>query len=60
MNETDVHEQARMLYEAHGAKAVAEAAQKAAALEKSGKSAEAKDWRRIEAALRQMQGAHES
>jgi hypothetical protein len=46
--------------EAHGDKAIAEAAQKASALEKQGESENAETWRHIEAALKLMRGAHES
>jgi len=50
---------ARELFEAHGPKAIAEAAQRAAAMEKNGKPDEAKTWRRIEAALKEMAGPHQ-
>ena len=46
--------------EAHGDKAVAEAAQKASALEKQGESEQAETWRHIEAALKLMRGPHET
>jgi hypothetical protein len=46
--------------EAHGDKAVAEAAQKACALEKQGENEQAETWRHIEAALKLMRGPHES
>ena len=48
------------LLEAHGAKAVAEAAQKARALEEQGKLEDAESWRRIESALQLMIGPHQS
>ena len=48
------------LMEAHGARAVVEAAQKAVAFEKSADAAQARVWRQIEAALKQMQGPHET
>lgn len=60
MQEIDIHDFARQLLEAHGDKAVAEAAQRACALEKEGKNEEAKTWRHIEAALKTMRGPHES
>jgi hypothetical protein len=60
MAETDIHEYARQLLEAHGDKAVAEAAQKACALEQQGASEQAETWRHIEAALKAMRGPHES
>ncbi|MCB1515815.1 MAG: hypothetical protein H6876_06740 [Hyphomicrobiaceae bacterium] len=55
---TEIQQQARMLLDAHGDKAVAEAAQKAKSLEESGATAEAQVWRKIEAALKQMRGPH--
>jgi hypothetical protein len=60
MQEIDVYEYARQLMDAHGDKAVAEVAQKAAALEKQGQGDEAETWRHIEAALKLMRGPHES
>ncbi len=55
---TEIQQQARMLVEAHGDKALAEAAQKAKSLEDSGETEEAKVWRKIEAAIKQMRGPH--
>ncbi len=55
---TEIQQQARMLVEAHGDKAVAEAAQKAKTLEDSGATEEAKVWRKIESAIKQMRGPH--
>ncbi len=55
---TEIQEHARKLLEAHGDKAVAEAAQKAKSLEDSGAAEEALVWRKIEAALKQMRGPH--
>jgi hypothetical protein len=60
MQEIDIHDYARQLLEAHGDKAVAEAAQRASTFEKEGKSEEAETWRHIEAALKMMRGPHES
>jgi len=51
---------ARQLYEAQGAKAIAEAAQKAAAHEQRGESEQAQTWRRIEAALMLLRGSRKS
>jgi hypothetical protein len=48
------------LLEAHGGKAAAEAAQRAATFEKEGKTEEAETWRHIEAAIKMMRGPHES
>ena len=55
---TEIQEHARKLFEAHGDKAVAEAAQTAKMLEDSGATEEAQVWRKIEAALKQMRGPH--
>jgi hypothetical protein len=60
MQETEVFDYARQLLEAHGDKAVAEAAQKACGLEKQGKNEEAETWRHIEGALKLMRGPHQS
>jgi hypothetical protein len=60
MREIDVQDYARQLLEAHGDKAVAEAAQKASSLETQGDKEEAATWRHIEAALKLMRGPHES
>jgi hypothetical protein len=60
MQETDIHDFARQLLEAHGDKAVAEAAQRASALEKEGKHEEAETWRHVEEALKMMRGPHVS
>jgi hypothetical protein len=60
MQETDIQDYARQLLEAHGEKAVVEAAQKACALEKEGDNEQAETWRHIEAALKLMRGPHES
>ena len=56
----DVSAVARHLFETQGAKAIAEAAQKAAGFEKAGDQPQAKHWRRVEAALREMRGPRES
>ena len=56
MQETDIHDYARQLLDAHGDKAVVEAAQRASTSEKQGKSEDAKTWRRVEAALKVMRG----
>ena len=51
---------ARHLFETQGTKAIAEAAQKAVSFEKAGDQEQAKLWRRVEAALREMRGPKES
>ena len=60
MREIEIHEFARQLLEAHGAKAIAEAAQNAIDLEAKGELELAKDWRHIEDALKLMRGPHQS
>ncbi len=60
MQEFHVHEYARQLWEAHGAKAIAEAAQKASTFEKEGKKDRADSWRRIQAALLHMRGPRQA
>jgi hypothetical protein len=60
MQEIEIQDYARQLLEAHGGKAVVEAAQKACALEKEGNNEQAETWRHIEAALKLMRGPHES
>jgi hypothetical protein len=59
MREGEINDYARQLLEAHGAQAIAEAAQKASDFEQEGKSEQAQTWRRIEAALKLMRGPHE-
>jgi len=60
MQEVDIHDYARQLWEAHGLKSIAEAAQKASAFERQGENERARNWRRIEAALLQMRGPSQS
>lgn len=56
----EVRDYARKLFVQRGAVAIAEAAQKAADLEKDGQAEEAAKWRRISAAIREMRGPHQS
>jgi len=56
MQAMEIQEHARKLREARGELAVAHAAQQARNCEHQGNTIEAQTWRRIEAALRQMQG----
>jgi hypothetical protein len=56
MDETAITEYARQLLEAHGDRAVAEAAQRAVASEQRKDKEEAKTWRHVEAALKAMRG----
>jgi len=60
MHITEIQEYARQLLEAHGAKATAEAAQKAVAFEKAGNKEQAQTWRRVEAALLLMRGPRQN
>ena len=60
MREAEIHDYARQLWDAHGIKAVAEAAQKACRLEQKGDDGQAKTWRQIEAALKLMRGPNAS
>ena len=60
MEAAKIHEFARELREAHGEKAIHEAAQKASGFESQGDNEQAKVWRSIEKALREMAGPHES
>ncbi len=60
MNAAEISALARHLLETQGAKAIAEAARKAASFEKAGDEEEAKMWRRVEAVLLEMRGPRES
>lgn len=52
----EIEEHARKLMEVQGTRAIAEAAQKARNFEAQGAKEEAVNWRRIEAAMKRMQG----
>jgi hypothetical protein len=58
--EVDILDYAQRLFDAHGIGAIAEAAQKARQFEERGDSEQARIWRRIEEALKQMRGPHVS
>jgi hypothetical protein len=60
MNTPDISAVARHLFETQGAKALAEAAQKATSSEKEGDEEQAKFWRRVEAALLEIRGPRQS
>jgi len=60
MEAANIQSYARQLFEAQGAKAIAEAAQKAGAFERRGEKEEAETWRRIEAALILLRGPRET
>ena len=56
MEEMMINEYARQLMDAHGQRAIAEAAQRAAESERNKDDDEAKTWRRVEQALKSMCG----
>lgn len=60
MNEIQIATYARELFDEHGTKAVAIAAQRARSAEETGKDEDAKLWRRVETVLTEMRGAPES
>ena len=60
MEMSEVIEYARALYEAHGDKAEAEAAQKAKQCEEAGEVEEAENWRAVRKAISQFRGPHVS
>ncbi len=60
MDMNEIHDYARRFVGAHGDKAAMEAAQRASECEKQGDKAQAEDWRRIEAAIKEMRGPHAS
>lgn len=60
MEQVKIHEHAQLLWDTHGSKAIAVAAQKARDLEQRGEKEEAANWRRIEAALLVKRGPHQS
>jgi hypothetical protein len=60
MQETEIQDYARQLLEAHGDKALVQAAQKGRSFEEQGNAEEAKTWRHIEAAIKLMRGPHAS
>jgi hypothetical protein len=56
MEEMMINDYARQLRDAHGDRAIAEAAQRAAECERMKDKNEAQTWRRVEAALKAMRG----
>jgi hypothetical protein len=60
MNATNVSALARHLFETEGAKAIAQAAHKAASFEQAGDKEQANMWQRVEAVLREMRGPRQS
>lgn len=59
MNATDISAIAHHLFATQGAKAIAEAAQKADFFGEAGDSQQARIWQRVEAVLREMRGPHQ-
>ena len=60
MDMNEIHDYARRFLGTHGDRAAVEAAQKAAECEKFGDKLRADDWRRIQAAIKEMRGPHVS
>jgi len=60
MDMNEVHDYARRFLGTHRDKAEAEAAQRILECEKAGDTSQAEDWRRIQAAIKQMRGPHAS
>jgi hypothetical protein len=60
MQEVEIYEHARLLWDAHGPKAIALASQRASDLEKQGDKQKAANWRRIEAVLLVRRGPNQS
>jgi hypothetical protein len=56
MDITAIHDYARRFVGAHGDKAELEAAQRATECERQGQKDQAGDWRRIQAAIKEMRG----
>jgi len=60
MDMNEIHDYARRFIATHGDRAEVEAAQKVAECEKLGEKHHAEDWRRIQAAIKEMRGPHVS
>jgi hypothetical protein len=60
MNASDISAVARHLFETEGAKAIADAAQKAESSRQVGDEEQAKFWNRVEAALQEMRGPRQT
>jgi hypothetical protein len=60
MRELEINARARQLMDTYGAKAIVEAARRAADLEAQGDAEQAKDWRHIADAMKLMRGPHQS
>ncbi len=60
MNAADISAVAHHLFEVHGSRAIAEAAQKAESFAKAGDEEQRKFWQRVEGMLREMRGPTQS
>jgi hypothetical protein len=60
MNATDISAIAHQLLATQGAKAIAQAAQKAESFRQAGDAEQARIWERVEDALRELRGARDS
>jgi hypothetical protein len=60
VNAVEIQTHAHKLFEVHGTKALAEAAQMVRQFEERGEKSLAEDWRRIEKALQQLRGPNVS
>jgi hypothetical protein len=60
MDMNEIHDYARRFIGTYGDRAEVEAAQKVTECEKQGDKVQAEDWRRIQAAIKQMRGPHVS
>jgi hypothetical protein len=60
ISEMQIHTIARQMLEQHGFEAIAKAAEQALASERKGDREDATEWRHIEAAMKMMQGPHQS
>lgn len=60
MQGTEIHTYARQLMEMHGPAAIAKAAERAVECETEGRTEQARTWRNVESALKEMRGPHQS
>jgi hypothetical protein len=60
ISEIQIHTIARQMFEKHGLRAIAQAAQNALECENQGNADEANEWRHIEDAMKSMRGPHQS
>ncbi len=59
MDKTKISAYARALYDVHGGRAEAEAAQKARQLEEAGETGEAETWRSVQLSIKELRGARQ-